>query len=147
MSGRDRFETWTATPVRIGELVALADGGATALVIDPAHPELPAREARTVVDLHAAHIGAEVVVLCDSGDATRPIVMGVLRGGTQRPEALPVEADGERLIVSAEHQLILRCGKASITLTSAGKILVQGTYVSSNSTGVHRIRGASLALN
>ena len=58
-----------------------------------------------------------------------------------------VEADGERLIVSAKEQLVLRCGRSSITLTKAGKVLIQGTYVSNRSSGVVRIKGGSVQLN
>jgi hypothetical protein len=43
--------------------------------------------------------------------------------------------------------LVLRCGKARITLTRAGKVLVEGTYISSRSSGVNRIRGGSVHLN
>ena len=49
MSGRDRFESWTAMPVEIGELVALMDDGITPLVIDPTQPEATARQARSAV--------------------------------------------------------------------------------------------------
>jgi hypothetical protein len=58
-----------------------------------------------------------------------------------------LENDGERLIVTAKTQLVLRCGKASITLTNAGKVLIEGAYVSSRSTGVNRINGGSVQLN
>jgi hypothetical protein len=47
----------------------------------------------------------------------------------------------------APEQLVLRCGKASITLTKAGKVLIEGSYVSSKSTGVNRIKGGSVQLN
>ena len=43
--------------------------------------------------------------------------------------------------------MVLRCGKASITLTQAGKILLDGTYVVSRSSGANRIKGASVQLN
>jgi hypothetical protein len=42
---------------------------------------------------------------------------------------------------------VLRCGKASITLTSAGKVLIRGTYVLSRSSGVNKIKGGSIQLN
>jgi hypothetical protein len=58
-----------------------------------------------------------------------------------------VDTDGERLLVTAKEQLVLRCGKATITLTKAGKVLIQGTYVSSRSSGVNRIKGGSVQLN
>jgi hypothetical protein len=148
MSGRDRFESWTAMPVQIGELVALMDGGVTPLVIDPAQPDVPPRPARSVVDLHAAHIGRQVVLMFEGADAMKPIVMGTLRTeGAARTELVDVEVDGNRMIVSAEQQLVLRCGKASITLTKAGKVLIEGTYVLSRSTGVNRLKGGSVQLN
>jgi len=62
-------------------------------------------------------------------------------------EHLQIEADGEPVIVSAKDRLVLRCGKASITLTKEGKLLIEGTYVSSHSSGVNRIRGGSVQIN
>lgn len=147
MSGREVFEAWAAMPLQLAELVALSDDAGTALVLDPARPELPARVARTVVDLHAAHIGSLVAVMFEAGDPDRPIVMGVLHGGTQRANTMSVEADGERLIVRAEHQLVLRCGRACITLTRAGKVLIEGTYLCSRSSGVNRIKGGAVQIN
>jgi hypothetical protein len=70
--------------------------------------------------------------------------MGAPRSETGQIE---VDADGKRLIVSAEERIVLRCGKASITLTKEGKILVQGAYVSNQSSGVLRIKGGSVQIN
>ena len=56
---------------------------------------------------------------------------------------IELEAGGDRLVVSAADQIVLRCGDASITLTRAGKILVRGTYVLTHASGVNRIRGGS----
>ena len=63
------------------------------------------------------------------------------------PPQLEVDSDGQRITVSAREQLVLRCGEASITLTKAGKVLIEGTYVSSRSSGVNRIKGGSVQLN
>jgi Domain of unknown function (DUF6484) len=138
--------------VVVGELIALSDEGRTALVTYPGQPNTAAQRARSVIDLHALHIGQPVVLMFEAGDPTRPIVVGVLRQREGWPESevpsqVQVEADGERLIVSAAEQLVLRCGKASITLTKAGKVLIQGSYLSSRSSGVNRIKGGSVQLN
>jgi len=131
----------------LGELVAIADDGHTAVVL---HEGLALR-ARSVVDLHGAHIGRSVVLAFENGDAARPIVMGVLRGShAEAPEApghVQVVADGERMVISAREQMVLQCGKASITLTRSGKVLIQGSYVSSRSSGVNRLKGGSVQLN
>jgi hypothetical protein len=134
----------------VGELVALADDGATPLVIFADQPGAAALRARSTVDLHAAHIGAAVVLLFEGGDPQRPIVTGVLRSGLRdvvRAAPVVIETDGERLVVDAKTQLVLRCGKARITLTAAGKVLIEGSYVSSRSTGVNRVKGGSVQLN
>ena len=138
--------------VVIGELLALADDGATPLVRYPGQVGTSAVRARTSVDLHGPHIGASVVLMFEHGDPDRPVVLGVLRGQPgwpldDKPAQVDVDADGQRMTVSAREQLVLRCGKASITLTKAGKVLVEGSYVLSRSTGVNRIKGGSVQLN
>lgn len=137
--------------VVVGELIAITDDGYTPLVLYPGQLGTAALRARSVLDLHGAHIGKQVVLSFEGGDATRPIVMGVLRQPGDRPLEAPgqvqVDADGERMVVSAKQELVLQCGKASITLTKAGKVLIQGSYVSSRSTGVNRIKGGSVQLN
>ena len=135
-----------------GELVAITDEGRTPLVLFDGQQGSAAVRARTVVDLHGPHIGQPVVLMFEAGDLTRPIVMGVLRQAEGWPLADPpaqveVDANGERMIVSAREQLVIRCGKASITLTKVGKVLIQGSYVSSRSTGVNRVKGGSIQLN
>ncbi|PZP98687.1 MAG: hypothetical protein DI587_13705 [Variovorax paradoxus] len=137
--------------VCIGELLALADGGARPLVRFAAGGAA-AVPARSTVDLHGSHIGARVVMVFEDGDATRPIVMGVLREGAGWPLPVPpgqvqVGVDGERLLVNAHEQLVLRCGKASVTLTKAGKVVIEGSYLLSRSTGANRVKGGSVQLN
>ena len=138
--------------VRIGTLVGFADNGYTPLVIYSRQPGSAALPARATLDLHGTHIGREVVLMFENGDPRRPVVMGclMLKAAsplTGRPGQVEVDADGERLVVSAKDELVFRCGKASITLTKAGKVLIQGAYVSSRSSGVNRIKGGSVQLN
>lgn len=138
--------------VLIGELIAMTDEGCTPLVLCPNQPGTAAIKARTMVDLHGPHIGKKVVLMFEDGDSAKPIIIGVLREDagspfTEQPGQVEVDADGERMIVSAKSEIVLRCGKASITLTKEGKIIIQGTYLSSRSTGVNRIKGGSIQLN
>lgn len=156
MSKREPLETvWnepTLPSVVVGELIALTDEGRTPLIRYAGQPGSAALRARSVVDLHGAHIGQAVVLQFQDGDPLRPLVMGVLRpaGGWplgDAPAEVEVDADGERMIIAARQQLVLRCGKASITLTRSGKVLIQGAYVSSRSSGVNRVKGGSVQLN
>lgn len=138
--------------VVVGELIALTDDGQTPLVVYPGRPGSAAVRARAIVDLHGAHIGRQVLLVFEAGEATRPIVIGVLRRSgdwplEQKPAQVEVESDGERIVVSAADQLVLRCGKASITMTKAGKVLIEGKYILSKSSGVNRVKGGSVQLN
>ncbi|RZL67843.1 MAG: hypothetical protein EOP77_03275 [Variovorax sp.] len=156
MSKREPLDSvWTGPTlpsVVVGELIALTDDGHTPLVRYAGQPGSAALVARSVVDLHGAHIGQAVVLQFQDGDPLRPLVMGVLRPAVgwplgDAPAQVEVDADGERMIIGARQQLVLRCGKASITLTRSGKVLIQGAYVSSRSSGVNRVKGGSVQLN
>ena len=145
----------TTTPrpqIVVGELVAIREHGAAPLVVWPGQAETVAVPARAIIDLQANHIGRHVLLLFESIGSAGPIVIGLVREqrgwpGEQQPAHVEVQGDGERMIVSAKRQLVLRCGAASITLTSEGKVLIQGKYVSSRSSGVHRIKGGSVQIN
>ena len=138
--------------VIVGTLLALTDNGHTALVSFPGQPGYAALAARSTVDLHGPHMGQSVVLMFENGDVCKPIVMGVVRGQTgwtleDKPATVDVDVDGARMVVSASEQLVLRCGRASITLTKAGKVLIDGHYVLSQSSGVNRVKGGSVLLN
>src|SRR6186713_1542124 len=93
MSGRDLIEAqleaaagiaaWN--PVVTGELIAIADEGQTPLVVFAGQTGTAAVRARSVVDLHGAHIGRRVVLMFENADPAQPIVMGVLRGAQGWP--------------------------------------------------------------
>jgi hypothetical protein len=148
----NRTESPSVGGVVVGELIAIVNDGRTPLVTFRGQAEPGAVSARSVIDLHGAHIGGHVVLMFDGGDPAKPIVMGVLRDRDgwpleRRPEQVEVSPDGERMVVTATNQLVLRCGKASITLTRAGKVIIQGTYLSNQSSGVNRIKGGSVQIN
>ena len=133
-------------------LIGFKDDGRVPIVWCAPAISPTALAARSTIDLHSAHIGREVALMFENADPQRPLIMGLLQTtDSARPplqsEHLEIEAEGERLIVSAREQLVIRCGKASITLTKAGKILIQGAYVSSRSSGVLRLKGGSVQLN
>lgn len=138
--------------VLIGVLIGFRGHGQTPLVMFPGQIGTAAVAAYATQDLHSVHIGREVVLLFEGADMRRPIIVGCLSrtDASSLPDCVrqvEVEADGERLIVSAREQLVLQCGKASITLTKAGKVLIHGTYVSTHSSGAYRIKGGSVQIN
>ena len=50
-------------------------------------------------------------------------------------------------MLTAEREIELRCGKSSLVLTRAGKVLIRGAYLLSRSSGVNRIKGGSVQIN
>lgn len=138
--------------VTIGELLALSADGTTAYVRFDGQPGTAALAARSTVELRGAHVGRSVVLVFERADVTRPVVLGVVRGDEgwpfdRAPPQVDVDADGRRLAVTAEEEIVLRCGKASITLGKDGKVAIEGSYIVSRSSGVNRIKGGSIQLN
>jgi hypothetical protein len=137
--------------VVIGVLMGLDEGGVP-LVVFPGNPVEQAVPARTTARLEPGHIGSEVALMFEQGDPARPLVMGRIlhpevAPAPPGPQRLQTTIDDQRLELTAEREIVLRCGKASITLTRAGKILLRGTYLFSRSSGVNKIKGGSIQLN
>jgi hypothetical protein len=57
------------------------------------------------------------------------------------------EAEGDIKVIQGKDELVLQCGKASITLRRNGKIILKGTYIETHSEGVNRIKGCSIQFN
>ncbi len=93
------------------------------------------------------------MLLFEKNDPHNPIVLGLLEhwpsDTLQSSESQPVAVslDGAQITFSARNEVVLRCGKASITLTRAGKVLIRGAYVLSRSSGANRIKGGSVQIN
>jgi len=109
--------------------------------------------ARSTVPLRQAMIGREVLVVFDGGAVQAPVIVGVLEPQAlqeQPPAAEPgvtVQADEQRHVITAEREIVLRCGDASITLTRAGRVIIKGRHILSRSSGAHKIKGAAIDIN
>lgn len=127
------------------------------LLDQPIVKELPQWPGQLVVALAAVPLrrsmaGSRVVVVFEGGDALKPIIIGAVRDRAVEAEdalsrAAVADVDGERHVIRAEREIVLRCGDASITLTRAGKIVIQGTYILSRSSGCNKIKGAAVDIN
>ncbi|NJO16333.1 MAG: DUF2345 domain-containing protein [Thioploca sp.] len=135
--------------VVIGKLIAFNEAGQP-LVDYPANPTHQPLPALTTVSLATNQLEQEVALLFAEGDMTRPVIIGLIRADLSvTADASPIEArvDGQRVVLSAQKEIVLKCGKASITLTRAGKVLIRGAYLLSRSSGVNRIKGGSVQMN
>ncbi|WP_236214516.1 DUF6484 domain-containing protein [Metapseudomonas otitidis] len=133
--------------VVIGVLLDVPEASSP-VVAFPGCPSETGIAATTTTVLAREDIGTQVALMFVGGDPSRPLVIGRIQ---RLPEARQAPAvahiDGERLEFSAEREIVLRCGKASITLTHEGKVLIKGAYLSSRSSGVNRIKGGSVQIN
>lgn len=138
--------------VVVGELLALVEQGQVPVVSWSDEPHRQGVRARSTVDLKRPHIGQAVVLVFDQGDPARPIVTGVLRPGAvwplpDQPATVEVDADGERMVLRARHELVLQCGRARLVLREDGHIELKGERITSAAQGAHRILGGSVQLN
>lgn len=141
--------------VIVGTLSGFDEGGRPLITWagDASSGSVPAR---STVALCPDQVAGQVVIVFEDGDPRKPIVVGALwRGGAApqtgivlpHPRGVEADVDGETLVLTAKREIVLRCGKSSITLTRAGKVLIRGTYLLSRSSGVNRIKGGSVQIN
>lgn len=156
-SGR---ESVAAAPPRlpqvvIGKITGFADDGSP-FVDFPGTARQAPLAALSTGSVGRDQVGREAALLFVGGDPLRPLIVGLVH----HPEAEPtsheapaapgeIEArlDGGRVVLTAEREIELRCGKASLILTRAGKVLIRGAYLLSRSSGVNRIKGGSVQIN
>jgi hypothetical protein len=142
--------------VRLGTIVAIEGR-------DRVWVELPGRSDRilTRVAIEAElerltrAIGRDqaAVLVFEEADEARPILVGLIASAeaeaASRPEALVVEADadGRRVRLTAEEEVVLKCGEASISLKRNGRIVIRGAYVETQASGTNRIKGGNVRIN
>lgn len=102
--------------------------------------------------------GIPALLMFDNGNADRPIVLGILRDtleSTPQTQEAEFEAegpcrarvDGKKIVFDAKEEILLTCGKSSITLRKDGKIVVKGTHLVSRASRANRIKGGAVAIN
>jgi Domain of unknown function (DUF6484) len=118
--------------------------------------------AQSIVPLNGEDAGRNIVLMFEAGDPLKPVILGALQpkpanapttSDNREPHPQPtnnafeVKTEGDRILLSAKSEIVFNCGKASIVLTKAGKILLRGAYLLARSSGVNRIKGASVQIN
>jgi hypothetical protein len=142
----------------IGNLAGFASSGTPHVLFPGSGSEEPVI-ARSLVALGKKEIGRKVALQFEDCNPGKPIILGLIQSLSEDVETkreksagetgkkIDVELDGERLLLTADKEIVLRCGRASITLTQAGKMIIRGTDLLSRSSGVNRIKGGSVQIN
>lgn len=152
-------DTLTIEGCRIGTIAGMTQNGA--LLVTFSGNQRGPLEAKTTASARERlgkenAVGKEVLLMFESNDPALPVVVDALYSAIdhvlettevniKRPDHAVV--DGKRIKFDAKEEIVLQCGEASITLTSAGKVLIKGEYLLSRSNGVNKIKGAKVAIN
>jgi len=149
-----------ATSAHLATIVSISDDGAPEMQIDVDKPKVAARLA---VPLTRARIETAIVlqqqavVLFENGNRARPIIVGFIEtlqpepapqtDSAERPPVVEADVDGKRVRVTAQDEIVLECGPASVTLRRNGRVIIRGTYVETRSEGTNRIKGGQVQIN
>jgi hypothetical protein len=161
-TAEDIKTTRAGDKIRVGEIIDIDEDG-RAYVDFAANPQGPVQayythSLKTQMEKPDQLIGQKVLLIFDKDELDFPVIVDTLHSkiDTQhKSESLPVDAndvdeitvDGKRVIFTAEEEIVLKCGKSSIQLTRAGKVVIRGAYLLNRSSGVNRIKGGSVQIN
>ena len=145
----------------VGQIVHITKDGRA--LVDYAGNQGGPVEARSVIDEKSnqdnhCQENIPVLLVFENGDPTLPIIVGIVRETLYPSTPLketahsvkpPREAilDGRKVSLDAKEEIVLRCGKSSVTLRKDGKIIVKGTQIVSQASGINKIKGASIRIN
>lgn len=141
-------ESLPSRGVTIGRLVGIENK--YPLVHYPSCPSANGLVAQTIVPVKPDNVGKQVLLTFVNDNPECPVIIGFLVEPDDKNSDschINFEIDGERLLLTAEREIVLRCGEGSITLTRAGKIIIKGTYVLSRSSGYNKIKGSAVDIN
>ena len=100
---------WTG--VTRGVLVQLS--GECAPYVDfEGNPESKPLLASSTIVLREQDLGREAVLMFEDGDSCRPIILGLIQTGAPKTHGISAEVDSQKLELTAERQIVLRCGEA-----------------------------------
>ncbi len=103
-------------------------------------------------------LDCDVLIVFDGGDPSRPIVVGEVRDAifresgefafrTDPRQGRELFAGERKIALEAHDEISLRCGKASITMKSNGKVIVKGVEIVSRAARANKIKGGTVAIN
>jgi hypothetical protein len=139
-----------------GHLDGIDDEGRLRFVPEGESDSFPVAIGMDVSDgvlVRAARRRGRAAVMRTADPTARWLLVGLVRDRVAakardaKMGRLEVTVDGEKLRLEAEHDIELKCGRASISLRYDGRIELKGTHILSASRGPNRVKGATIALN
>jgi hypothetical protein len=142
----------------VGTIVNLIGRGQVTVDIHDGGPNIVARVAETLSHAQLQSAVSEqrdAIVLFSRGERSQAVVLALvaptqptaLAPAAEEPRPTQALVDGKRVEIRAEDEIVLKCGRASITLRRNGRVVIRGAYLESDSAGVNRIKGAAVKIN
>ena len=100
---------------------------------------LPDGDAGYVLGRVAQHVPAERV---ETPPEAGRVVEVVVPEGVET-----VRIAGRKITIAADESLALECGGGSVKIDKRGKVVVLGTDITSRAKRLHKVKGASVAIN
>ena len=137
--------------LQLARLQQLSDEGYLVRLMSAADSGDELLVSNSLCELAQTDEGALLVVGVLAGIGNEKVILGRLCESDPLPGSASVSVaaivDDDHAVVRGKESVVLECGKASITLTAAGKVIIKGDYVVSDSKGVNRLRGGSVQIN
>ena len=125
------------------------------------HPPVTARHLANIDTqelLGCEQQGREVLINFIDNDINQPVIIGVMASvvddmvkieleSKEKPTKANVVSDGESVLITAEKDILLVCGKSSLMLRKDGKIIAKGTNILSRASATNKIKGGSVEVN
>ncbi len=92
--------------------------------------------------------GDAVALMFQDGNPQRPVILGKME--TKQVDLAAgsrITQSDEQIEIAHDKCIVLRCGKAVLTMRGDGRIELNGEYLLSTARGMNRIAGASVKIN
>lgn len=132
----------------IARIAAFSDDGSPMVTVDGflSSPTL----AISMCTLDDTKIGDLFGLMFQNGQLQRPVLMGKLQQSILtlgKNADCKVEQSQDYVSINAGKEIHLQCGDSHLLLTADGHAEIRGKRVINHSTGLNRIRGASVRIN
>lgn len=142
--------------VQVGKLVAARETGH--IMVDYQGNPFGPLPARSTVRVAPGDEKRDLLLMFEKNDLQLPIIIGFVQDQPvvtapakevtlDKKKVKDIIVDGERIVFDAKKEVVLRCGKGSVTIRADGKIVIKGTDLISRSKGMNKIKGAAVRIN
>jgi len=132
----------------IASIASVDEQGAPYIIVPGVLHE--STKADAMCDVSSVHVGDQFGLMFRNGDLAYPVLMGKMQQPTLVLAAeadAQISGDKDQVIIESQKEIYLRCGDSHLLLSADGHVEIRGKTVVTHSTGLNRVRGASVKIN